>query len=225
MAQDDLEICNLSIGRCSGDRIASFDEDSPLGVFCAENYPNVRDTLMGMYRWTFLNRVRPLSRLEIAPGEVAVMGQKFAPPSDLIGAINAFRDRANPQDARLTPYVLLEGGFYWADASPLFAEYTASKPVTAWPTWFVDFLVTAFAARVADHCQKERLAQRLDQEAFGSPGENREGGKYAKARNEDSRQAPPRTLDSGGGVSDGPLVGVRGGGGGTAFDRFGIGYG
>lgn len=222
-AQSDIDICNLAIGRVSGDPIVDFDEDSPLGVFCSSNYPHLRDVLLGKYRWTFLNMVRPLARLEIASGETAVMGCKFAAPSDLVGAIHAFRDAADPQAATTTPYVMLVDGHYWADRAPLFAEYTAAKPVTAWPSWFKELLVTAFASRVAHHCQNTRLAQILQQEAFGTPSENGEGGLYAQARNEDSRQAPQRTLA--GGVDSGPLVGSRGGGGGSYFDRFGIGYG
>ncbi|GAW42425.1 hypothetical protein SH203_02841 [Brevundimonas sp. SH203] len=225
MSQTDLDICNLAIDRVSGDRIDSFGEDSPLGVFCADHYPHTRDVLMGKYRWTFLNMVRPLARLALQPGDTGVMACKFAAPADLIGAVHAFRDAADPQAARLTPYVLLVDGFYWADDAPLFAEYTAAKPVTAWPTWFKELLVTAFAAKLADHCQNGVLARRLEQTAWGLPGENGEGGLYAQARNEDSRQAPQRTLNSVGGVDAGPLVGVRYGGGFSAFDRFGIGYG
>lgn len=221
----DLEIYNLAIDRVSGDRVAAFGEDSPLGVFGADNYPHLRDVLMGKYRWTFLNSVRSLARLAIAPGETAVMGCKFAAPADLVGAIHAFRDAADPQAARTTPYVLLVDGFYWADASPLFAEYTAAKPPTAWPTWFRELLVTAMAAKLADHCQNARLAARLHQDAWGLAGENGEGGLYMQARNEDSRQAPQRSLNSAGGVDGGPLVNGRFGGGGSAFDRFGIGYG
>lgn len=215
MALIDLDICNLAIDRVAGDRIDALGEDTPLGVFCADNYPHKRDYVMGKYRWTFANRVRPLALKEIAAGETAPMVKKFVKPSDLVGAVHAFRDAADPQRATRTPYVMESDGHFWADDAPLFAEYTAARAEAEWPVWFRQLVITAFAADLADHCQNRGLARDLRVEAWGTPAMDGEGGLYAQARNEDARHAPQRQLA--GGVDPGPLVGVRGGGRGSSL--------
>lgn len=211
MALTDLDVCNLAIDRVSGDRIAEFGEDSPLGVFCADAYPHKRRVLLGKYRWSFLTSVRALTLLTPAEGETQVMAYKFAAPGDMIGAIHGARDAADPQRATRTPYLLPADGAFWADDPVVFVEYTAERPEAVWPGWFVELVVTAFAADLALHCQNRTLARDLESRAFGTPSENGEGGLYAQARNEDSRMAPQRQLVSG--VDAGPLIAVRGQGG------------
>lgn len=211
MSITDLTICNLAIDRVSGDRIDALGEESPLGAFCQDNYPHKRDFVLGKYRWTFANQVALLSRLETVAGEPAPCGFKYARPADLAGAVHAWRDAADPQRARVAPYVLESGGAFWSDQSPLFAEYTRAVPESDWPSWFRQLVVSAFAADLADFCQLSTKARELRQEAWGTPGEQGEGGLYAQARNEDSRHAPQRQLMAGGGVDAGPLVEARGG--------------
>lgn len=206
MALTDVDICNLSIGKCSADRIDALGEESPLGAFCAENYPNLRETLLGKYRWNFANTVRLLSGQEIGATETAVMAYKFVPPADLIGAVHDWRDHPDPARAnRVT--VLSVNEAYWADEAAVYAEYTAVKGEAAWPVWFRNLVIVAFAAEVASFCQLRTQARDLRSEAFGTPQENGEGGLYQQARNEDSRMAPQRQLVTG--IDPGPLVESR----------------
>lgn len=217
----DLDICNLAIDKVAGDRIAALDEESPLGVFCKDNYPHKRRVLLGKYRWVFATKVRPLARVAVAEGETAIMANKFAIPADLVGAIHAARDAADPQRASRTPYMLLQDGHFWCDDAVVFVEYTADRPEDGWPSWFADLVVVAFAADLALHCQMRTLARDLETRAFGTPQENGEGGLYAQARNEDSRMAPQRKLVAG--IDGGFLLDARFSGGVTPFaDRFGV---
>lgn len=211
MAFTDLDICNLAIDRVSGDRIDALDEESPLGGFCRVNYPHKREFILSKYRWTFANAVALLSRLDPAanPNEPRPLAHKYAKPGDLVGAVHDWRDQPDPLKAGPRPYVMEAAGHYWSDQAPLFAEYTAARAETAWPAWFRQLVVTAFAADVADFCQLTTKAGQLRSEAWGTPGDDGEGGLYRAARAEDSRLAPPRTLE--GGMSAGPLVEARGG--------------
>lgn len=214
----DVDVCNLAIAKVSGDRIAALTEESPFGVFCLENYAHKRDVLLGKYRWTFATKVRALSRVEVAEGETAIMPNKFTIPADLIGAIHAARDAADPRAANRTPYLLLQDGHFWSDDAVVFVEYTAKRAEADWPTWFRELVVTAFAAECALFAQMRTLARDLKVEAFGQPHENGEGGLYAQARNEDARMAPQRQLVTG--VDAGPLVEVRGASRFTFADRY-----
>lgn len=217
MSFTDLTICNLAIDRVSGDRIDELGEDSPLGAFCRDNYPHKRDFVLGKYRWTFANQVALLARLAVPEGEPMPCAFKYARPADLAGAVHDWREVADKQKARISPYVMDSGGAFWSDQSPLFAEYTRHVPEADWPSWFRQLVVTAFAADLADFCQLRGQARDLRMEAWGTPSMDGEGGLYAQARNEDARHAPQRQLA--GGVDGGPLVEARMGGG---FSRFGF---
>lgn len=207
MALTPLDICNLAIDKISGDRIESLGEESPLGVFCADNYPHKRGVILGSYRWTFANRVALLSPVAPEPGEPQVMANKYARPADMIGAPHAFRDAPNPRDAERTPYVIDVDGHFWADEGRVFVEYTGETDEARWPVWFRELVIVAFAADLAAHAQNRSLQRDYEAKAWGTPQENGQGGLYEKARNEDARLAPPRQLVSG--VDPGPLVGVR----------------
>lgn len=209
MAFTDLAICNLAIDRVSGDRIESLTEESPLGAFCAVNYPHKRDYILSKYRWTFANAVALLARIDPSenPDEARPMAHKFAKPSDLVGAVHAWRETADPAGASRRPYVMESGNHFWSDTAPLFAEYTAAKIESHWPAWFRQLVVTAFAADLADFCQLSGKARDLRAEAWGTPGMDGEGGLYASARSEDARLAPPRKLEVG--IDPGPLVASR----------------
>lgn len=218
MTYTDLSVCNLAIDRVSGDRLDFMGEETPLGAFCADNYPHKRDYILGKYRWTFANRVALMAQIAADPAEARPLRAKFAKPADLVGAVHDWRDTADPKAKSVTAYVIEANDGFWSDQTPLFAEYTAQKAEASWPAWFRQLVVTAFAADLADHCQRSTLARELRAEAWGTPQENGEGGLYAAARNEDARHAPQRHLVSG--VDPGPLVGVRGGVAGFAYRGF-----
>lgn len=221
MSFTELDICNLAIDRVSGDRIESMTEESPIGAFCLVNYRHKREFILSKYRWTFANAVTLLARIDPAAdgAEQRPMAHKYAKPADLVGAVHAWRETADPSRATTRPYVVEMDGFFWSDQQPLFAEYTAHRKESTWPAWFRHLVVVAFAADLADFCQQSGKARDLRSEAWGTPGQDGEGGLYASARSEDARLAPPRELTSSG-VDAGPLVASRFGLGGSRFTRW-----
>lgn len=208
MSEAEIAICNLAIDRIAGDAIESFTEETPLGGFCARNYPDLQRDLLSKYRWTFANQVARLAEVALDPAESAPLKHRFARPGDLSGAVHAWRDHPDPRQGRPL-YVLDVGRHFWCDSREVYAEYTRLVKPEHWPSWFKTLFQTALAARLADFAQQRTLASRLTTEAFGAPHENGEGGLYQQARNEDARLAPPRQMTSG--FDPGPLVGVRGG--------------
>lgn len=219
MALTDLSLCNLAIGRISGDPIDEIGEDSPLGAFCQENYGQKRDHVLGLYRWTFANRVALLAE-NIEPVPVRPMRHRYARPADLIGAVHDWRDTADPARKRVRPYVLDTDDAFWSDQAPLYAEYTASRPEHLWPTWFVELVVVAFAADLAGHAQMRGVQRDYETKAWGTPSEGGRGGLFGLAMEADARMAPQRQLAAG--VDPGPLVEARYGGGGLRPGAYGF---
>lgn len=216
----DLDICNLAIDRVSGDRIDSLQEESPLGAYCKVNYPHTREFILSKYRWTFANAVVPLTRVDPAedPTQARPLAHKYAKPSDLVGAVHAWRETADISQSRTRPYVMEMADHFWSEAQPLFAEYTALRPESAWPAWFRELVVTAFAANVAGFCGMSTKSRDLQQQAWGTPGADGEGGLFASAKAEDARLSPPRDVFSP--FDNGPLVDARFGFGTRPFGAF-----
>lgn len=189
--QTDLDICNLAIDRVGGERIEAIGEDTPLGEFCARSYAAKRDLLLGMYRWVHASRIAPLAQRTTAPPNCPYT-YAFNMPQDVIGAIHDYRDGARYDANKVS--VVQQDGYLASDAAVVFAEYTATKPPADWPVWFRELVVVAFAADVAALCQNQGLADRLNQQAFGTPDQQGEGGLFLTAKIADARNAPQRTM-------------------------------
>jgi hypothetical protein len=191
MARSDLDVCNLAIGKIGGEPLEAIDEDSPLGVFCGLNYGPKRDYLLGLYDWRFANTIALLGRIAPTPPGTPLRNL-FKPPSDIVGAVRAFRDGPDAHSRMVRCLISAVG--VSSDANQVYAEYTALAPEAAWPSWFVELAATAFAADLARRRPDADLANALQVEAFGTPEQNGEGGKYLTARQADSRNAPQRQL-------------------------------
>lgn len=211
----DVDVCNLAVAKIGGEPLEALNEDTPLGAFCQDNYPAKRDELLGGYPWRFATVFAPLTRISPAPAGCP-LPNCFAAPSDLVGDIQAFRDSPSV-DGR--PVRCLVSGVGIASAhSAVFAEYIASKPESAWPIWFVQFVASAFAVSLAQRRPDKSLADDLQVEAYGTPEQAGQGGKYLAAMQADSRNAPQRSLF---GRDAGELIDARlGGGFGSAGVRF-----
>lgn len=203
MAQTDVDICNLAIGRVGADAIEALDEESPVAAFCAVNYAQKRDWLLSGHRWVFANRTVSLARLTTTPADCP-RAYGFQRPGDVIGAIHAYR--RGPRDADRAVDVVQAGQLLASDEATVWAEYTARVAEAQWPAWFVELVRVAFAADLAMHLQNRSLSAQLNEEAFGPPALMGAGGLLLAAMQADGRNAPPRQLFY---DDPGPLVGAR----------------
>jgi hypothetical protein len=208
MVQTDLDICKNAVSRAGGEPIEAIGEDTPLGAFCAEAYPQKKAWLLGKHRWTFTKRVVALSRETVTPAGWPAL-YKFAMPGDVIGAIHAYRD--GPTEAGAYVRALVGADGIASDAPAVYAEYTAQVPEALWPVWFAELAIVAFAADVAVRMRNDGRARDLHMQAFGVPSEGGEGGLYAAAVREDGRNAPQRQLAAGS-IAPGGLLEARYGG-------------
>jgi hypothetical protein len=209
MVQTDLDVCNLAITRIGGEPIDALDETTPQGAWCVAQYPQARDWCLGKYRWAFANKIAPLSPRLVTPTDCPA-AFAYDIPADVIGAIFAYRSAAK-RDRAFEVRAELVNGYIASDCPTLFIEHTGRVAENKWPVWFVEFVKTVFASGMASGVgQNTQLAAQLYQMAFGTPGEAGEGGLYQQSRNEDSRNAPPRTaFGAGFSFDDGDLVNAR----------------
>ena len=83
-----------------------------------------------------------------------------------------------------------------SDGKELWIEYIKDVSEEEWPSYFIEFAATALAAELAIPVTNQiQLQQLYHSQAFGSPAENRRGGKFNDAAGQDSMQEPPKRMD------------------------------
>lgn len=196
-----VDICNQAISKVGGEPLDALDEDTPLGAYCLINYPQAVAWALGIYRWSFATRIAQLA--EIANPTISPLPHVFALPSDIVGQVHAYRKTASIDGQKIRHFMTADG--VATESAATFAEYTAALPEAAWPSWFSEFFVTAFAAGIARNKQNQSLAGDLRDMAVGSRFKEvgEPGGLLLQAMERDSDNAPQRQL---GGFDVGPLV-------------------
>lgn len=202
MAQTALDIANQGIVKGGGAVIGSFNENVPLAVLAQRVYPQKKASMLARHRWVFAKQVAQLQ--PIVPPAGCPRAYAFQRPADLIGQIHDYR--AGPRDDSVKVDVLQVADHLAADTDTVWVEYTRAIDEAAWPSWFVDVVVCAFAIDVANAKQRRTKAAELLIELQGTPEERGDGGLIAIARQADSINAPKRTLEW---ENGGPLVEAR----------------
>jgi len=199
----DITICNQALVKLGAQEISSFEDTNDLARTCSRIYPNLRDSLLASYPWSFSIKKRQLGRLIGTPTNE--WKYQFQLPDGLLSGVLAVfasgETSAEPvrygwevyNDKVFTNYEQL-----WIDAQETVDE-------AKMPPYFVRLLSMAMAAEVAipvtDQVSKGDYFRAL---AYGTPGEQGRGGLFRDAMNIDSRGKETAVIE------DYSLIGVRG---------------
>lgn len=204
MATSDVDICNTALYLLGADEISSLTEDeSDRAKVFARVYPSFKKARLTEYPWHWARKKFQMSREAAAP--LNEWTYKYIIPPEAL-RIQAYYD-SDQVGAR--PFRLLNriGDRVHTDAAVLFCDAIEEKDESSWPDIFEDYVTNALASRVAIAITGERSkAEYFKQEAYGLPGEQGEGGIYAKAKAWDNTQTPPTQ------VQDFSLIEARFGG-------------
>jgi hypothetical protein len=130
---------------------------------------------------------RKLVRLTAAP--LRYWKYAFEKPSDMLGAPRAFYDNATCR-VQFTE-VELNDGVIQTNVTDLWMKMDKRSPVDQWPGYFVELIQVALMSQFALSVREDRaLMVTLDQAAFGTPSENRQGGLMGVAMGIDAQGKP-----------------------------------
>ncbi len=192
LTEADIEICNLALDDIGGDAISGGNEQTDVAATCSRQFPRVRDNLLSLYGWGFVNLHRQLARLaDVTP----LIGWKYAYqlPSDMLGGPEAVY--GDGSDRSTTAFTIARDQLH-TDYEIVAMLYRASgtDPAT-WPAYFRNLAVTALGSKLAVPVMGDRkLAESLHEQAFGTRQEQGRGGLFAAARTEDARTRPIRSM-------------------------------
>jgi hypothetical protein len=190
----DVSICSDALVMLGASVISSFDEGSPAATASARLYPDLRDTLLSRYAWSWSLKKVQISRLVTAP----LNEWKYAyqlPGNMLTGVLAVFSSNSNA--ARPINYGWeIYGSQLFTNMEEVYIDYQESVQEAVMPPYFVRLLRVAVAAELAlvitDQVQKMEYLRGI---AFGSPGENGRGGLFREATNIDSRGQLTKSIE------------------------------
>jgi hypothetical protein len=182
--------------------ISSFNDGTDESNTCDRLYPDVRDSLLSQYVWSFSLKKIKLSRLLIGP--TSAWKYSYQLPGDRLSNIRSVRASASP-NANIEKEWEIQGDKLLTNLQTVYIDYQYQTPEYAMPQYFVQLLKYMMAWHLAmpitEQIDRAQYWQRI---AVGEASENGRGGYFRTASNIDSAgQATPV-------IEDYSLIAVRG---------------
>lgn len=199
----DLSICSDALILLGAAPISSFTEGTDSAQACDRLYPDLRDSLLATYEWTWSVKKTQLARLSTAPTNEWTYAYQL--PGDMLSGVIAVFETSSAYQQPIRYGWEIYGDQLFTNLETVYIDYQATVTESKMPNYFVRLLRTAMAAElgmvVTDQLNKADYFRQL---AYGTPGENGRGGLYRDAMNIDSRGSSPPVIE------DYSLIDVRG---------------
>jgi hypothetical protein len=203
MSSSAVSLCNQALRLLGEAAISSFDEGSDLAATCNTLWQDTTRGLLAAYPWRFTLRKAQLSRRAEAPANEWPYAHAL-PPGMLV--LRQLFNTASPGGSPVLEYERFGDDVYSRQVA-LWADYQVETDPGTWPPAFVLLARYALAADFAMAVTGSATSAQLwFARAYGTPGENLNGGQMAVARRLDAQQQPPQA------ITDFPLLAARRGG-------------
>jgi hypothetical protein len=190
----DLSICSDALIMLGAAPISSFTEGTDAAQACDRLYPDLRDSLLSRYPWSWTYKKTSLGRLATAP--INEFKYAYQLPGNILSGVQAvFETSASNQNAINDGWEIY-GDQLYTDLETVFIDYQETISESRMPVYFVHLLRNALAGElgivITDQASKADYFRGI---AYGSPGENGRGGLFREAVNIDSRGRLPQIIE------------------------------
>jgi|TARA_R110000796_G_C14415922_1_gene419336 hypothetical protein len=189
-----LSICSDSLILLGAAPISSFTEGSDAAQACDKLYPDLRDTIISNYPWSWSLKKVQLNRLVTAP--IGEWSYAYQLPGDMLSGVLALFTSAGKSESPTAYGWELYGDQVYSNYEQIFIDYQISVDESKFPNYFVRLLKFALCAElgfvITDQIQK---ADYFRTRAYGSPASNGRGGLMREAMNVDGRGKPPEIIE------------------------------
>jgi hypothetical protein len=197
-----VSICSDALLMLGAKAISSFNDGTDESSVCDRLYPDVRDSTLVMYPWSFSVKKVKLARLITTPN--SVWSYEFQLPGDRLGNPRAVYQSATPGSPVQKDWEI-QGDKLLTNLDTIYIDYQYSVGEFAMPQYFVQLLKYMMAWHLAlPITEQSDRAQYWQQVAVGAIGENGRGGYIRTAMNIDGQGQPSRIIE------DFTLIAVRG---------------
>ena len=196
-----ITICSDALLMLGAKAISSFNDGTDESSVCDRLYPDIRDSTLMMYPWSFSFKKIQLARLVTAPGSVWKYAYQL--PGDRLAGPRAVYNTASP-GAPVQKDWEIQGDQLLTNLEAVFIDYQYSVGEFAWPQYFVQLMKYMMAWHLAMPITEQAdRAQYWQRVAVGDPAENGRGGYFRTAMQIDGQSRPNNVLE------DDILVAVR----------------
>lgn len=196
-----ISICSDALLLLGAKAITSFNDGTDESSICDRLYPDIRDSTLVMYPWSFGIKKIALARLLTAP--TSVWKYAYQLPGDKLN---------NPRAVYDTPAVgatprkdwEIQGDQLLTNLDAVYIDYQYSVGEFAMPQYFVQLLKYMVAWHVAEAITEQQdKSAKWQRVAVGDPAENGRGGFFRQACQIDGQNNQIRIID------DYTLIAVR----------------
>ena len=188
-----ITICSDALLMVGSKAITSFNDGTDESSVCDRLYPDIRDSTLVMYPWSFNTKKIQLARLLTAPG--SVWRYAYQLPGDRLAGPRAVYDTA-AVGAPVRKDFEIQGDQLLTNLEQVFIDYQYSLSEYAWPPYFVQLMKYMVAWHIAEPITEQQdKALRWERKAVGDPAENGRGGFFRTATQIDGQGQPSRVID------------------------------
>jgi hypothetical protein len=196
-----VTICSDALLMLGAKAISSFNDGTDESSVCDRLYPDIRDSTLVMYPWTFNTKKIQLAQLLTAPG--SVWRYAYQLPGDRLANPRAVYDTAAVGAPARKDWEI-QGDQLLTNLPAVFIDYQYSLGEFGWPQYFTQLMKYMMAWHLAlPITEQSDRAQYWQGVAVGAPAENGRGGYFRQAMNIDGQHNPVRVIE------DYSLVAVR----------------
>tara|TARA_S200002703_G_scaffold150268_1_gene148508 strand:- start:1245 stop:1859 length:615 start_codon:yes stop_codon:yes gene_type:complete len=197
-----LSICSDALIMLGASPLSSFTEGTDAAQACDRLYPDLRDSILSRYPWSWSYKKTQLARLSVPP--INEFEYAYQLPGDMLSGVQAVFETTATNQSAINDGWEIYGDQLYTNLETVYIDYQSTVDETKMPNYFIQLLRSAVAAELAivitDQTTKADYFRGL---AFGTPGENGRGGLFREAVNVDSRGRLPQIIE------DYALIAVR----------------
>lgn len=188
-----ITICSDALLMLGAKAISSFNDGTDESSVCDRLYPDIRDSTLMMYPWSFSMKKVALARLITAPGSVWKYAYQL--PGDRLGSPRAVYDTAAVGATPRKEWEI-QGDQVLTNLDAVYIDYQYSVGEFAMPQYFVQLLKYQVAWHIAEpiteQAEKAAFWRRM---ALGEAGENGRGGYFRQATQIDGANNSIKVID------------------------------
>ena len=188
-----ITICSDALLMLGAKAISSFNDGTDESSVCDRLYPDIRDSTLTMYPWSFSLKKIQLARLVTTPG--SVWRYEYQLPGDRLANPRAVYASANPGSPVQKDWEI-QGDLLLTNLPAVYIDYQYQTPEYAMPQYFVQLLKYMMAWHLAMPITEQAdRAQYWQGVAVGAIAENGRGGYMRTAMNIDGQGQPTRVIE------------------------------
>ena len=204
----DVSLCNAALALLGAEGLTSLSDGSAQANICSTLYPTVKQTTLGMYRWSFTIKKVQLAQDNTTP--VSEWTYQYSLPNDILNNVPLAAYTSNTHGNSIFKDWEINMGSdgtakLMTESQTVYIDYQRVIEEDLMPVYFTQLLIYQLAWHLAepitDQITKTDFWRTI---ALGAPSENNRGGYFRTSVSMDSQGSNQNTI-----INDYSLTDIR----------------